>query len=777
MILDAVLSALSEPTAIPLWGVVAFAAGMYPLGLMLGSTCSPCCTPCGCPVGEQLPEKISVEFSGVTQSAAKTGDLLAVAFESCFGSGASATVTAPGGLETAAGPITAATLTAGGSGYAVLGRVEPVGLTVGGGSGSGAEFGVTLAETVDGCGLPAWKVSAVTVEKSGDGYVDGEQLTVSLGADEYEQTPAVLVLLSTPSEPTLSATVVDGGSSGDAVLSVTTKLVSSNPDRWGVDTVSVVDGGSFYADESPVTFSPNGGGIQVSAASGVARTRRDAPTVFYDYHTGGGSGATFSVTLSKIVVGGNDFYEVSSVSVTSGGSGYGSGTVYFRISGPTSFEEEKAAYTITQSGGVITSLTKSNGGRYWKNSGVVERVTVTSPGSYYGPSTSAGSVSVVNGGLYYKEDPDIPAHVADVTVSITQTAPSNGAGAEISAVIDGDPGSATFGQITGLTLDAGGDDYLSWSYTVSDCCPSRLNGRTYLLERTSATSCEWTTNCCGNPSISVVYNGQGAPPVVITGGGGLGACQVTFFGDPADAPFACDPLSFTATDVLGGTATVAPLPSSSTRSEYPCPGCCDIPPGEEQLVCHDSESCLAAGGTWSDVCECGPCVGCTTEQSLIVTATVHWRYFNFATGVKQYAPPWQGSYVSGSADYTIELSAANGWEGSDQYVEPSCFGCTDGAGAKASLGNDEETDRCCVYATAWSDLMNTFVYNNGSIGGDTLWEFINTGTWKLPAYVACVRVPSHGGCFTGGASFSSEPSELDDYGYHVWLVIHVTVAS
>lgn len=65
----------AEPTALILWSVLAFAAGMYPVGLMLGSTCSPCCgTPCTQCTQGSLPDTVTVTLSGFPneRAAAKT---------------------------------------------------------------------------------------------------------------------------------------------------------------------------------------------------------------------------------------------------------------------------------------------------------------------------------------------------------------------------------------------------------------------------------------------------------------------------------------------------------------------------------------------------------------------------------------------------------------------------------------------------------------------------------------------------------------------------------
>ena len=54
-----------DPPSLILWSLLVFAAGMYPVGLMLGSTCSPCCgTPCTQCIQGTLPDTVTVTFSG-----------------------------------------------------------------------------------------------------------------------------------------------------------------------------------------------------------------------------------------------------------------------------------------------------------------------------------------------------------------------------------------------------------------------------------------------------------------------------------------------------------------------------------------------------------------------------------------------------------------------------------------------------------------------------------------------------------------------------------------
>lgn len=140
---------------------------------------------------------------------------------------------------------------------------------------------------------------------------------------------------------------------------------------------------------------------------------------------GRGSGATFTVTYTE-TAGDCDIptWSIDSVSVD-GGEGYTDGAT-LQVRQEAGTKRIQCAKLVIQSG----------------SGGIPESVTVEEPGEYY------------------KEDPDAEPYVADVTVTVSQAAPSAGAGAEFTVTIDDDPSSATFGQITGVTVDEPGDDYV-----------------------------------------------------------------------------------------------------------------------------------------------------------------------------------------------------------------------------------------------------------------------------------------------------------------------------
>lgn len=55
-----------DPLGVIVWGVFALAAGMFPIGMMLGSPCSPCCDICSC-ASKFSGKRIVVNVTGPTQ--------------------------------------------------------------------------------------------------------------------------------------------------------------------------------------------------------------------------------------------------------------------------------------------------------------------------------------------------------------------------------------------------------------------------------------------------------------------------------------------------------------------------------------------------------------------------------------------------------------------------------------------------------------------------------------------------------------------------------------
>jgi hypothetical protein len=532
-LLAAIVSA--DPPSLLAWLVLAFAASGYPLGIMLGSSCSPCCNsnPCTqCTEGE-LPETLTVTFDGL-QDRTPGPDLCLLTVSAPYGSGAAGKVTSPGGdPDTDKGPISAASVTNGGSGYAQLGRVAPT-ITASGGSGSGATFSVSTTSANDANGIPSWSVTGVTFTGTTSGYIDGEALTITAAEGDTVVDAATAVVTTQREEPTLSL-------SGNAEADIT--YTDNNDGTWSIESIAVTDGGSGYVDGEAVGVTLGEDDTAESEALLYGRTNRIQPsvTVFVPFNPDGGSGAQFSATVTPS----GDAWAVSSVSVTAAGSGYSVGD---RLSGvaayPVGQSYDLGEVTAVNQDGGITAVSAS-GGEFWDTGGVLVSVDIGNGGRYFKDTGTLASVNVTNGGQYYREDASEPPYVATVTVGVSQTAPSDGAGATLTATVEDDTASANFGKITGVTIDNGGTNYLAWQWRNTKCCGDYYNGLSVVVKRLnygSGDACRYSHRMCGVGNIrsnfgqvEVFYNGPNTPPTVVLtselppdSGNASSICNATF---------------------------------------------------------------------------------------------------------------------------------------------------------------------------------------------------------------------------------------------------------
>lgn len=478
----------AEPTLLPLWAVLVFAAGMYPVAMLF--SCTPCCNPCSSCTQGSLPDTLTVAFSGIPETTPGP-DLISLSFSSCFGSGASGRVTAPGqsvvGGDPAddRGPITAVSLTDGGSGYASLGRAAPtLSAYVDSWSGTGAEFSVSTQLAQGECGRDYWKVSSVVAKTGGSGYADGDRIIITVSDGDTEDQAAYVTLFTDRSEPTLTASVPDswtGGSGAD--LSVVLAQNTGTPATWQVASVTVNNGGSGYDDGDSVQFEL-GQGDQIDGWSAWAhvRTIKAEPTVGFSPSYANGTGAVLTPVLSSFQ-GGNR-WKVSSATITSPGTGYAVNNMFASYSDDGTVQT--AAYLVVSqvdsNGGILAvTVAFTDGGSHYRNTGIIGEVLVYDGGRYYKGGGGAGGGDIYSGGIYYREDASLPPYVDDVTVTISQTSPSDGDGAVITAQVEDDTGSPDFGKVVGLTVENGGDGYLAHELFAS--CLGRFNGRSIVVKR------------------------------------------------------------------------------------------------------------------------------------------------------------------------------------------------------------------------------------------------------------------------------------------------------
>lgn len=363
--------------------------------------------------------------------------------------------------------------------------------------------------------------------------------------------------------PTVTAAPTGGGSGAEITVNLEQITHEGRP-AWQIGSLSVADGGSGYPESGSITITTATGDTTALNAVASYACQRVEPTVSLSVN-GTGSGASLTPTLSSyedLTFG--TFWYVSSVTVDDGGSGYTAGDpVQFTIDDGTNGGVGlpfSMSVEVDQDGAVTAVVVDEptfgnpylNRGFAYKNSGII----------------ASASVDESNRGIYYREDPTIPGEKATVTVTANQLGPTSetAAGAVFSVVIDDDASSPTFGQITAVNIDNGGDNYLAWQYRPAACCADYWNGRSFVLQRISG-SCSYRHVVCGTDCgvpVTVEYRGPSVPPLVSVGGqvlwyepdfvSGPGSCEKTL--ESSSLITDCSDFSFTATNEEGATATV-----------------------------------------------------------------------------------------------------------------------------------------------------------------------------------------------------------------------------
>jgi len=371
-----------------------------------------------------------------------------------LGSGAAATATA-----VTDGAISEVTVTDGGADYAYLEiiRVEPTVIAeISSYAGSGAVLSLTLEETTDNQNEAVWEVATLTLDNAGIGYYPSDFIDFTVTDGDVQSNASASFLLNRQ-EPTLGLDLPFSlGTGATFTLSLTQTTDSNGEDVWAVDSVTVTNGGAGYGlSEFAVVDVIDG--VEQSSASFQVLTRRVEPTVTATIpFPQGGSGVVLAVTLSQTTdFSGRAAWQVASVAVTNGGAGYDIGE-FVSINLVAGTFLSGASVSATVSGGVVQSISVSSGGLYYLDSDEIEEVNVFSGGEYYKTDGSIASVTLNSGGQYYKEEVTENVIVEDVVVSVGSP---TGTGADLVAVIDEDPGSATFGQIIEITIVDGGESY------------------------------------------------------------------------------------------------------------------------------------------------------------------------------------------------------------------------------------------------------------------------------------------------------------------------------
>jgi hypothetical protein len=311
--------------------------------------------------------------------------------------------------------------------------------------GSGAAGTVDVPTSVSPCdyeGL-AGAVQSVTLTSGGTGYA-------RLGR--------------------VAPTVTVSGTGDDADLEVNLTQLTEDEgcplDYWAVKSVTVNDGGTGYTEGEDAVFTIAEGDAEVFPAVGRIYTAAVAPDVTLSVSSADGSGAVLSANWQETdpqsraaytcpPSQGQKRFEIASVSIDDGGSGYSVGEVVaVAVDDGTAVGAASLDVDAVDGNGAITAVSALDAGVYYKDTGSIELVEV------YKVSDSGTSCSEPSGN-YYREDATVPPYVFTPTVNVVSYPPFEGSGAVVTAVVDEDPASETFGQVVDLVLEEGGEGYLN----------------------------------------------------------------------------------------------------------------------------------------------------------------------------------------------------------------------------------------------------------------------------------------------------------------------------
>jgi hypothetical protein len=420
-------------------------------------------------IGDGFKSQLKIDFGFECKGTKTEGpSLISVVFEpTCFGSGAAATATATGGDDT--GPVSGVTLTSKGSGYAKLGREAPT-FTLDNKNTTPATVSFTLTESEDGCQLPLWSIESISLTDGGDGYTDGQAIvvTASKGDTVVAAAKGTITTKGQHLEPTITASTTSGTG---ATLTVSLSKTEADPATWTISSISASGASQDYVDGESVNLS-YGAAVVERAGAAVVVTQHIEPDLTLEVvSTEGGSGAQVSAVLAS---NGEDpeIWSVSDLSIDDAGTGY---AVDEEISVVSTNGVEEAAFLGYVIGvgddGEITQAIVFNPGGYYVDTDELKSIRVDDGGEYYDylDNGEIESISVSDGGVYYRENPQLEPYVRTPTVTVQQSPTAAGAGAEITAVVDDDTSSPTFGKVTSLSLTDGGAGYkgFDWIYPGS----------------------------------------------------------------------------------------------------------------------------------------------------------------------------------------------------------------------------------------------------------------------------------------------------------------------
>lgn len=161
---------------------------------------------------------------------------------------------------------------------------------------------------------------------------------------------------------------------------------------WEIDsTIATTPGTGFLGFNPSFVFEPAEPGITAVIPQVYPVLERQQPTMVAEPIFATGTGAVFNVVLSqKAGEFGDEYWEVASIEVVAGGSGYNNGSLSFGGDGFDTFLADKMPSAS-----------------YNAEAGVIVSTTVTEPGWFYGVTGGLRRLHLFNKGRFFVRDFDV----------------------------------------------------------------------------------------------------------------------------------------------------------------------------------------------------------------------------------------------------------------------------------------------------------------------------------------------------------------------------------